>query len=102
LSWRINNKTEEKIGGLAVLVKPTRVRRTVYDTMWVKAKDLQLKDRLLLPNDLFKTNEIKLPEWEENKKCINKPNKIEKPDKDLSWLFGLYIADGNSVKSHLK
>jgi intein/homing endonuclease len=95
-----NDKTEEKIGGLALLVKPTKVRKTHFDTMWIKAKDIQLKDRLLLPNELFETGEIKLPKWEDNPKCLRKPDKIDKPDKDLAWLFGLYIADGNSVKSH--
>lgn len=71
-----------------------------WKATWVLAKDIKLSDYLISPT-LKKNDDIQIPEWSwETKQTKNRLIPITKPDKDLAWLFGLFIADGNSVKNH--
>lgn len=68
---------------------PIFVRRNgIY--AFINAEDVKITDYLVSPKLKVLPNKTKLTF-----------NNIEiSPDKDLSWLFGLYIADGNIVKNH--
>lgn len=66
------------------------------DLIWVSAEDLSKDDILLMPKIQF-SNIFLAPSFEnKSKKKIKKLSL----DKDLFWLFGLYVGDGTAASNH--
>lgn len=86
-------------GNLGVMVKPQRITWKKYVPMWVPAYQVKKGDYLVTPG-VVENDQVELPKWIENKKCSNNPLPITESNSDLAWLFGLFIADGNTVKNH--
>jgi intein/homing endonuclease len=74
----------------------TIVETEVDCLIWIKASDLKKGDKLVCPSlDFGKT--VK-PDFE--KPTIRSKSVEYEVSDELAWLFGLYIADGNSVDCH--
>ena len=91
---------EESSGGVLV-IKKSGVKTQTRKLMWVEAKDIVDTDWLVTPKTKYASNKFTgLPYKNINARTKNIPNQISESNDDLAWMFGLYIADGNSVKNH--
>jgi len=92
--------TEQSDGGVLVIKKQKQKTQT-RKLMWVQAKDITSTDWLVTPKTKFESKPFNgLPYIGINNKTQNIPQQLSKPNSDVAWMFGLYIADGNSVKNH--
>jgi intein/homing endonuclease len=83
-------------GGLATVTKPSTICWKKLKMKWVKACDLRIGDIVVTPR--LKPISIAIPDWSKTKGKY--PNKLDKLDSDILWLFGLFIGDGNVVNNH--
>jgi hypothetical protein len=105
ISRNIENETEyedvEESDGGILIIKRKKQKTQTRKLMWVEAKEITNKDWLATPKTEYKNeNFTGLPYTNISNKVINKPQQISSPNTDLAWMFGLYIADGNTVKKH--
>jgi hypothetical protein len=91
---------EESSGGVLV-IKKKGVKTQTRKLMWIEAKDIIDTDWLVTPKTKYANHKFTGLSYKNiNAHTKNIPNQILKPNDDLAWMFGLYIADGNSVKNH--
>ena len=91
---------EESDGGILVIKKKKQKTQT-RKLMWVEAKEIVDTDWLVTPRTKFQSKPFAgLPYVGINNKIQNVPQQLNSPNIDVAWMFGLYIADGNSVKNH--
>lgn len=70
-----------------------------FEVDWIQAKELRVGDYLCIQrNNPYEEKYEPVVFDYQNKR--RKPISTINPSSDLAWLFGLYIADGNSVKHH--
>ena len=86
--------------GEILVVKKEKLKTKYRKKMWVDAKDLRIGDWLVTPKVTSKKDNFSKISFICNKKCKNKPLDITTPDKDLAWMFGFYIGDGNTTNNH--
>jgi hypothetical protein len=91
---------EESDGGVLV-IKKQKQKVEKRKLMWVEAKDIIDTDWLVTPKTKFQSKPFAgLPYIGISNKTKNIPEQLNHPNNDVAWMFGLYIADGNSVKNH--
>jgi hypothetical protein len=91
---------EESDGGV-VIIKNKKQKVEKRKLMWVEAKDIIDTDWLVTPKTKFQSKPFTgLPYIGISNKTQNIPEQLNNPNSDVAWMFGLYIADGNSVKNH--
>lgn len=74
----------------------TIVKNDIDELIWIKACDIKIGDKLVCPSiDFGKQTKPDFVKPTPRSKSIN----YEISD-EIAWLFGLYIADGNSVDRH--
>lgn len=91
---------EESSSGILV-IKKRKVKTKIRKLMWVNAEDIVNGDWLATPTIKYATKQFSgLNYIGISNRTKNIPNQLSNPNKDIAWMFGLYIADGNSVKNH--
>ena len=91
---------EESDGGV-VVIKKKKQKVEKRKLMWVEAKDIIDTDWLVTPKTKFQSKPFTgLPYVGISNRTQNIPQQLNNPNSDVAWMFGLYIADGNSVKNH--
>jgi hypothetical protein len=92
---------ELQCAGGRVAVSPVALLESRRDLLWIQAKDVRPGDCLVMPYDYSFGHMVGRPEWfQRDWRTKNVPLDISEPDSRLAWLFGLYIANGNSVSGH--
>jgi hypothetical protein len=94
------NDVETTDSGILV-VKKSKKKTLVKKMLWVDAQDIKIGDWLLTPKCNFPNRKFESLKYVGiNNKTVNVPKNLSEPDEDIAWMFGFYIADGNTVKNH--
>lgn len=87
--------TEPKSGKIKTRKKKDYTKQ--YETLWIKAEDLQETDCLVVPFLRYDDDNFQPLIWENNRPhCVNIPKNIYEPDDDIAWFFGMYAANGST------